>query len=72
MACQQPWSMVQQLQPMTNQQQWLGSCWPQASVLQPMECQLHEVVQPSMIWQTVVQPAIRHQVQSAIRQEKAQ
>ena len=25
-----------------------------------------------MIWQTVVQPAIRHQVQSAIRQEKNQ
>ena len=37
-----------------------------------MECQLHEVVQPSMTWQTVVQPAIRHQVQSAIRQEKIQ
>ncbi|KAG2583531.1 hypothetical protein PVAP13_6KG262000 [Panicum virgatum] len=57
---------------MTHQQQRLGSCWPQASVLRPMECQLHEVVQPSMIWQTVVQPAIRHQVQSAIRQEKTQ
>ena len=37
-----------------------------------MECQLHEVVQPSMTWQTVVQPAIRHQIQSAIRQEKTQ
>jgi len=34
----------------------------QASILQPMECQ----------WQTVVQAAIRHQVQSAIRQEKTQ
>ena len=37
-----------------------------------MECQLHEVVQPPMIWQTVVQPIIRHQVQSAVRQEKIQ
>jgi len=36
---------------MTHQQQWLVSCWPQASVLQP---------------------SIHHQVQSAIRQEKAQ
>ena len=57
---------------MTHLQQWLDSCWPQASVLQPMESQLHEVVQPSMTWQTVVQPAIHHQVQSAIRQEKIQ
>ena len=37
-----------------------------------MECQLHEIVQPSMTLQTVVQPAIRHQIQSAIRQEKTQ